>query len=78
MPKSKLRGGAKAHRKRVTRRNELIKSDKKKLEQAYKDLMEKTFQEYQERMSGKTESDELNEMVVPEFTSEFQPVNIEL
>ena len=75
MPQSKKRGGAKAHRKRVARRNALIKSDRKKLEKAYSDMMQKTFEEYQQRMSGMTESVENSDTVVPEFISEFQPVN---
>ena len=38
-------------------------------------MMQKTFEEYQQRMSGMTESVENSDTVVPQFISEFQPVN---
>jgi hypothetical protein len=44
MPKSKLRGGAKAHKKRVTSRNNTIKGLKKKAQVEYQEMFEKTME----------------------------------
>jgi hypothetical protein len=44
MPKSKLRGGAKAHRTRVTHRNNTIRGLKKKAQAEYQEMFEKTME----------------------------------
>jgi len=44
MPKSKLRGGAKAHKTRVTHRNNTIRGLKKKAQAEYQEMFEKTME----------------------------------
>lgn len=45
MPKSKLRGGAKAHRTRVTHRNNTIRGLRKKAQAEYQEMFEKTMED---------------------------------
>ena len=45
MPKSKLRGGAKAHKTRVTHRNNTIRGLKKKAQAEYQEMFEKQMEE---------------------------------
>ena len=71
MPKSKLRGGAKAHNARVAKRNERLKVERKLAEKQYVQMMEQRLQEFQNKFSGLTENDELNaENVVEALTVE--------
>jgi hypothetical protein len=71
MPKSKLRGGAKAHKARVVKRNEKLKTERKRAEKLYVQMMEERLQEFQNKFSGMTETDELNaENVVEALTVE--------
>ena len=44
MPKSKLRGGAKAHNKRVETRNNTIRGLKKKAQAEYQEMFEKQME----------------------------------
>jgi len=44
MPKSKLRGGAKAHNTRVVTRNNSIRGLKKKAQAEYQEMFEKTME----------------------------------
>jgi len=44
MSKSKLRGGAKAHKTRVTHRNNTIRGLKKKAQAEYQEMFEKTME----------------------------------
>jgi hypothetical protein len=44
MPKSKLRGGAKAHKTRVTHRNNTIRGLKKKAQAEYQEMFEKNME----------------------------------
>ena len=44
MPKSKLRGGAKAHNKRVATRNNTLRGLKKKAQAEYQEMFEKTME----------------------------------
>jgi len=44
MPKSKLRGGAKAHNTRVTHRNNTVRGLKKKAQAEYQEMFEKTME----------------------------------
>jgi hypothetical protein len=61
MPKSKLRGGKKAHNKRVKLRNEKIISQRKKLQQEYENIMKVNYDEFLKNSSGVTETDEVTE-----------------
>jgi len=44
MPKSKLRGGAKAHRAKVAKRNKLISQEKSGMQKVFDKLMEEQIQ----------------------------------
>ncbi len=44
MPKSKLRGGAKAHNKRVATRNNTLRGLNKKAQAEYQEMFEKTME----------------------------------
>jgi len=59
MPKSKLRGGAKAHRKRVQKRNNNIKSQNNKMQKLWEQEMMKRMEEMN-NTSGNTENDEID------------------
>ena len=58
MGKSKLRGGAKAHRKRVNARNQLIKSQIKKQEKMFQDAFMEQLEKMRESISGETQYQE--------------------
>jgi len=45
MPKSKLRGGAKAHKTRVTTRNNSLRGLRKKAQAEYQEMFEKQMEE---------------------------------
>lgn len=68
MPKSKLRGGAKAHRTRVTHRNNTLRGLRKKAQAEYQEMFEKQMEilkaQYQ---SENGETTEINAEVVGEF-----------
>lgn len=68
MPKSKLRGGKKEHRKRVQRRNQNIKSQQNKMQKMWQEEMMKRMEELS-ASSGETENQEINNE---------QPLNIKL
>ena len=51
---------AKAHRAKIAKRNEKIKLEKKQMEKKYVQMMEQQLQEFQNKFSGLTESDELS------------------
>ena len=70
MPKSKRRGGATAHRKRVQSRNAKIEGMKKKMQEQYMEEMTKRMEEYKKSLSGETENNEV--------VSNEQPLNIKL
>ena len=70
MPKSKTRGGATAHRKRVQSRNAKIEGMKKKMQEEYNAEMTKQLEKYKASMSAETKN---NEVVETE-----QPLNIKL
>ena len=61
MPKSKLRGGKKAHNKRVKLRNQNIISQRKKLQQEYENIMKTNYDEFLKNSSGITETDKITE-----------------
>jgi len=65
MPTSKKRGGAKAHRKRVQKRNEELGIARKKFQKVFTDMYETKLKELQEKfesLSASTENEE-NETV---------------
>jgi hypothetical protein len=86
MPKSKLRGGAKAHKTRVATRNNTLRGLRKKAQAEYQAMFEKQMEElkaqYQSENGGTTEINtevigEVNnvtvtdaEVVTPEVTDE--------
>lgn len=57
MPKSRLRGGAKAHKKRVQKRNNTITNQRSKMQQMFEEEMMKKMEEL--RGSGETENQEI-------------------
>jgi hypothetical protein len=71
MPKSKLRGGAKAHRKRVQARNNNIRGAQRKFQEEYNAEIMKQLEAYKQQMSADTENN-----VESEPTE--QPLNIKL
>jgi hypothetical protein len=86
MPKSKLRGGAKAHNKRVATRNNTLRGLRKKAQAEYQEMFEKQMEalkvQYQNENGETTEINaevigEVNdfnvteaEVVIPEVTDE--------
>ena len=69
MPKSKLRGGAKAHKTRVTHRNNTIRGLKKKAQAEYQEMFEKQMEELKAQYQNENgETTELNAEVVGDVT----------
>ena len=65
MPKSKLRGGAKAHNTRVTHRNNTIRGLKKKAQAEYQEMFEKTMETLKAQYESENgETTELNAEVL--------------
>ena len=65
MPKSKLRGGAKAHNKRVTTRNNTIRGLKKKAQAEYQEMFEKTMETLKAQYQDENgETTELNAKII--------------
>ncbi len=62
MGKSKVRGGAKAHRKKVEARNQKIKSQQSAMQKLFNDSMKKQMEElqkkYEAEKGGKIETTE--------------------
>ena len=58
MPKSRLRGGAKAHKKRVQKRNNTITNQRSKMQQMFEEEMMKKMEDL--RGSGETENQEID------------------
>ena len=69
MPKSKLRGGAKAHKTRVTHRNNTIRGLKKKAKAEYQEMFEKTMETLKAQYQDENgETNELTAEVVGDVT----------
>jgi hypothetical protein len=69
MPKSKLRGGAKAHKTRVTHRNNTIRGLKRKAQAEYKEMFEKTMETLKAQYQDENgETTELTAEVVDDVT----------
>lgn len=65
MPKSKLRGGAKAHKKRVEIRNNSLRGLRKKAQAEYTEMFEKQMEELKAQYQNENgETTELNAEVV--------------
>lgn len=64
MPTSKKRGGAKAHRKRVQKRNEQLGLMRKNFEKKYTQMLEEKFKEFQEKYSAETDTVEYDSIEV--------------
>ena len=65
MPKSKLRGGAKAHKSRVTTRNNALRGLRKKAQAEYTEMFEKQMEELKAQYQNENgETTELNAEVV--------------
>ena len=65
MPKSKLRGGAKAHKARVATRNNSLRGLRKKAQAEYQEMFEKQMEELKAQYQNENgETTELNDEVV--------------
>jgi hypothetical protein len=60
MAKSKIRGGAKEHRKRVEKRNNQLKADERAVNKLRQQIFEEARQRYLDKQSGTTETFKLN------------------
>ena len=58
MPKSKLRVGAKAHRKRIQKRNSTLENQQKRIQKLWEQEMMKRLEEL--KSSGETENNEVD------------------
>jgi len=58
MPKSRLRGGKKAHRKRVENRNQNMKTQQNRIQKLWEEEMMKRMEELN-ASSGQTENEEI-------------------
>ena len=72
MPKSKLRGGAKAHKTRVETRNNLLRGLRKKAQVEYQEMFEKQMEALKVQYQNENgETTELNAEVLGE-TNEIE------
>lgn len=60
MPKSRLRGGKKAHRKRVQARNNKIQNQRNQMQKLWEEEMMKRLEEMNTATSGDTENQEID------------------
>jgi hypothetical protein len=56
MPKSRQRGGAKAHRKRIVARNAKLGVLRKQMQKQYTDMLEQKLKEFEQKVSADTEN----------------------
>jgi hypothetical protein len=63
MPVSRNRGGAKAHRLRVKKRNINVANAKTNFQKQYTKLMEEKLEEMRSQLSAQTETTEISENV---------------
>jgi hypothetical protein len=67
MPKSKLRGGVKAHNKRVSLRNSTLKGLRKKAQEEYESMFNETLEKLKSQYQDENgETTEINTDVVGE------------
>jgi len=60
MPKSRLRGGKKAHRKRVQARNNKIQNQRNQMQKMWEQEMMNRLEEMNNSASGETENQEVD------------------
>jgi hypothetical protein len=78
MPKSKLRGGAKAHKLRVVTRNNTLRGLRKKAQAEYQEMFEKQMEELKVQYQNENgETTELNAEVLGE-TNEIEVNDVEV
>jgi hypothetical protein len=79
MPKSKLRGGAKAHKARVTTRNNSLRGLRKKAQAEYQEMFEKQMEELKAQYQNENgETTELNADVIVGDTNEVNVIDAEV
>jgi hypothetical protein len=79
MPKSKLRGGAKAHKARVATRNNTIKGLRKKAQAEYQEMFEKQMEELKAQYQNENgETTELNADVIVGDANEVNVIDAEV
>ena len=78
MPKSKLRGGAKAHNKRVTTRNNTLRGLRKKAQAEYQEMFEKQMEALKVQYQNENgETTELNAEVLGDvIVGETNDINV--
>jgi hypothetical protein len=78
MPKSKLRGGAKAHKTRVTTRNNALRGLRKKAQAEYTEMFEKQMEELKAKYENENgETTELNDEVLSDvIVGETTDINV--
>ena len=76
MPKSKLRGGAKAHKAKVTTRNNALRGLRKKAQAEYTEMFEKQMEELKVKYEN-GETTELNAEVLSDvIVGETNDINV--
>jgi hypothetical protein len=79
MPKSKLRGGAKAHKARVTTRNNSLRGLRKKAQAEYQEMFEKQMEELKAQYQNENgETTELNADVIVGDTNKVNVIDAEV
>jgi hypothetical protein len=78
MPKSKLRGGAKAHKTRVTHRNNTLRGIRKKVQAEYQEMFEKQMEVMKAQYQAENgETMELNTEVLSDvIVGETNDINV--
>ena len=78
MPKSKLRGGAKAHKKRVTLRNQNLNGMRKKAQAEYTEMFEKQMEALKAQYQNENgETTELNAEVLSDvIVGDVNEINV--
>ena len=78
MPKSKLRGGAKAHKARVTTRNNALRGLRKKAQAEYQEMFEKQMEALKAQYQNENgETTELNAEVISDvIVGEANDINV--
>jgi hypothetical protein len=78
MPKSKLRGGAKAHKLRVATRNNTLRGLRKKAQAEYQEMFEKQMEELKVQYQNENgETTELNAEVINDvIVGEANDINV--
>ena len=67
MPKSRQRGGAKAHRKRIAARNAKLGLLRKQMQKQYSGMLEEKLKELEQKFSGETQESISEEIAMEEI-----------